>query len=413
MKNLLKNHGKKEILTEFSENAVTRISSTRKGLIIGAAGLALLIGIVFIVAQGTGYDVYYGEKKLGFVSSPGEVMDNIANINSTISEKIDAEANVDESEFNFSKDVKLFSSKDQWADIAEQAGDKCDIDVNIYDIYVDGEHIATDSSIDGAVNAMTQIKDEYTEKNPSDKYDTIDFAETVEIDVTKGQDAEFTDEEEIYKAMNDCLTVQTFSRVESEETAEYETEYETTDTLDVGATKVKQAGKNGLVKIVTEIEKRDGKVVNQVPSKKIVIEEVQNQIVLVGIRGLKANDSGFVSPTKGMLTSRMGTRWGRTHKGIDIAGTLGTPVYAARAGTVITAQYKDNGYGNMVEIDHGDGLVTLYAHLNSIECQVGDEVIPGLLIGTMGSTGRSTGVHLHFEVMQDGINLDPLIFVEY
>ncbi len=413
MGNLRKNDDKREYLEEFSEGVATGGKESKRGLIIGAAGLALIIGLMLLITQATGYDVYYGEKELGFVASQGEVMDNIANINSAISEKIDAEANVDESQFNFYRDVRMFSNKDDWSDIAKEAGDKCNIDINIYDIFVDGKHIATDNSIDGAVNAMSKIKAEYTEQNPTDNYDTIDFAETVEIDVTQGQETEFAEDEVIYKAMSECLTVQTFSRIESEEKEEYEIEYEPTEALDIGTTKIKQAGKNGLIKTVTEIEKLDGQVVNKEAAKKIVIEEVQNQVVLVGIKGLKANKSGYVSPTRGTLTSRMGIRWGRVHKGIDIAGALGTPIYASRAGTVITAEDKGNGYGNMVEIDHGNGFVTLYGHLNTIECKVGDKVIPGLLIGTMGSTGNSTGVHLHFEVLKDGENLDPLQFVEY
>ena len=99
-------------------------------------------------------------------------------------------------------------------------------------------------------------------------------------------------------------------------------------------------------------------------------------------------------------------------KGTDIANRGGPAVLAADAGRVIVAGWPDgNGYGNRVMIDHGNGYKTLYAHLSKIYVVQGQSVARGAAIGQMGSTGRSTGTHLHFEIIQNGVHLNPLNFL--
>ncbi len=112
--------------------------------------------------------------------------------------------------------------------------------------------------------------------------------------------------------------------------------------------------------------------------------------------------TGYIWPAKGMLTSGFGRRWGRMHKGIDIAAPVGTPVVAAAPGKVITAGWNDGGYGNLVEVQHPDGSVTLYGHNSRILVKVGQTVAQGQQIADMGSTGFSTGPHSHFEVHLPG-----------
>lgn len=111
---------------------------------------------------------------------------------------------------------------------------------------------------------------------------------------------------------------------------------------------------------------------------------------------------GFIWPTRGVLTSGFGWRWGRMHKGIDIAAPIGTPIVAAAPGVVITAGWNSGGYGNLVEVKHSDGTVTLYAHNSRVLVRVGQTVEQGQQIAEMGSTGYSTGPHCHFEVHLPG-----------
>ena len=101
----------------------------------------------------------------------------------------------------------------------------------------------------------------------------------------------------------------------------------------------------------------------------------------------------------------------RMHKGLDFAGAQGTPIHASASGRVVRAG-RFSGYGNCIDIDHGGGFVTRYGHLHSIDVKVGQEVSRGDRIGGMGTTGRSTGVHLHYEVLRNGQQVDPMTFIK-
>ncbi len=112
--------------------------------------------------------------------------------------------------------------------------------------------------------------------------------------------------------------------------------------------------------------------------------------------------NGYIWPAQGILTSGYGWRWGRMHNGIDIAAPVGTPIFAAAAGVVTFAGWNSGGYGNLVEIAHPDGSFTLYAHNQRLLVREGQEVEQGDQIAEMGSTGFSTGPHLHFEIHPAG-----------
>lgn len=115
----------------------------------------------------------------------------------------------------------------------------------------------------------------------------------------------------------------------------------------------------------------------------------------------------FMWPTQGAITQ--GFFWG--HGGLDIANAMGVPVLASDNGTVRYAGWDDTGYGWLVEIDHGNGFTTLYAHLNEFPVEVGQSVMRGQLIGLMGSSGRSTGPHTHFEIRYNGVPQNPLFYL--
>ena len=115
-----------------------------------------------------------------------------------------------------------------------------------------------------------------------------------------------------------------------------------------------------------------------------------------------AEFEGYIWPAKGTLTSGYGWRWGRPHKGVDIAAPIGTPIMAAASGEVISAGWNSGGYGNLVKVKHPNGSVTLYAHNHKIMVRRGQKVQQGQQIAQMGSTGFSTGSHLHFEIHPSG-----------
>lgn len=151
------------------------------------------------------------------------------------------------------------------------------------------------------------------------------------------------------------------------------------------------------------------------PNDQIVTD--QPVAVVVDPASHKTPSERFIRPTDGRLSSQYGYRLNplgggsRLHAGIDIAGS--GPIVAVQDGTVVRAGYH-SGWGNYVRIDHGNGIETLYAHLQngSMTVSEGDAVSQGQQIGTMGDTGSATGVHLHFEVYVNGLQVDPLPYIQ-
>ncbi len=125
--------------------------------------------------------------------------------------------------------------------------------------------------------------------------------------------------------------------------------------------------------------------------------------------GTVAASGVFIWPTSGAISQSF--RW--YHRAIDIANKTGTPILAADAGKIIVAGWPDNiGYGNRVMIDHGNGYITLYGHMSKVLVEIGQTVKRGDTIGLMGSTGRSTGPHCHFEIRAAGKTQDPLAYLK-
>jgi len=179
-----------------------------------------------------------------------------------------------------------------------------------------------------------------------------------------------------------------------------------------GQEKVLQAGVLGSKDVTYKITLRNGKEVKRQVLASRVTKEPKEQVVARGARRyvMVASRGGlgkFLWPLRGAITSKFGWRWGRAHNGIDIDGVTGEPVGAAAAGRVIRAEWY-SAYGKTVDVDHGNGYVTRYAHLSSIDVEVGEQVDRGELIGKVGTTGNATGSSLHFEIITRGEPVNPL-----
>jgi murein DD-endopeptidase MepM/ murein hydrolase activator NlpD len=120
----------------------------------------------------------------------------------------------------------------------------------------------------------------------------------------------------------------------------------------------------------------------------------------------RISGAGLIWPVSGPITSPFGYRWGRLHAGIDIGVGIGTPIHAAKAGTIIYSSWM-SGYGNVIIIDHGGGFSTLYGHQSRLVARDGQYVTQGQLIGYSGNTGESTGPHVHFETRVNGNPQNP------
>jgi len=188
-----------------------------------------------------------------------------------------------------------------------------------------------------------------------------------------------------------------------DQTIEYKTEIEYDNTKMVGYQAVKVSGSNGTTRVTQKVKLVNGEIVNALISSSEEIKPVVNEVIVKGGRKPVIVSAGsWVWPTNipYIISSQYGWRWGTLHRGVDISGTgYGSPIYAAKSGVVTEVNYHYLS-GNYVVIDHQNGYYTRYAHMASLSpyVKVGDYVNAGATIGDMGSSGRSNGTHLHFEL---------------
>lgn len=216
------------------------------------------------------------------------------------------------------------------------------------------------------------------------------------------------------------LGVQVTKTVTETEDIPYEIEQVTDNSYNEGFTKVSVKGQTGEKEVTSQITYVDGVETERIVlDSRVVKEPVTQKVIVGGNKPLSyiptsggTNNGGFIWPVGGnggYVSCRI---WGYSgHTGVDIASQPGTPIYAAAAGQVVTAQYWGGAYGHYVKIGHGNGLYTLYAHNSKLYVNPGDYVEQGQLIAAMGRTGRATGNHCHFEIINNGRYLDPLQYV--
>nr|WP_317359835.1 M23 family metallopeptidase [uncultured Tyzzerella sp.] len=178
--------------------------------------------------------------------------------------------------------------------------------------------------------------------------------------------------------------------------------------------KVITPGKDGSKQVTAKITKINGvEDKKEVISEKVISEPTVEKVEVGTLNTPPKKAIGnFIYPVRGRLTSGYGARWGTTHKGLDLAAPAGTPIKASDGGTVVYSGWNSGGYGNMVKIDHGNGYQTIYAHNSRNAVSVGQKVAQGEVIAYVGSTGNSTGNHVHFEVIQNGSSKNPLNFLK-
>lgn len=215
------------------------------------------------------------------------------------------------------------------------------------------------------------------------------------------------------------LTVVSKGTRTDEETIPFDVVTKTDSSLASGQTKVVQSGSDGQKEVkYTYVQKNDKVVTKSVVDEKVTKAAV-NQVIAKGPQRAPvvvaySRGSGQVSglgwPLSGHINSYYGYRWGGFHTGIDIAGDKGDPYVAAASGKVVSAGWS-GGYGYSILIDHGNGIMTRYAHSSKLLVSAGQTVSKGQTIGLVGATGNATGPHLHFEVIINGDTTNPLNYL--
>lgn len=276
---------------------------------------------------------------------------------------------------------------------------------NGYEVFVDSEYIATISERDTAMfkaylagRLNESIKSEYSSAYYSNDIELVEGM-YVKSDISELEEVInlLFEEDENGERL---VTLETNYVTYTEDIIPYETIEVSNPLLPKGESFVSQEGQEGTSVITSLVSETDGEIVKTVTVNKAVTKQPVTKVIEVGT----ATFSNLIWPVGaggGYVSSDYGHRDfdESFHKGLDICGVPeGSDIYAVYAGTVIRSETNQNGYGEFIVIDHGNGYHTAYAHLSERDVQIGDKVLAGDRIGGIGTTGQSTGVHLHFEI---------------
>ena len=319
----------------------------------------------------------------------------------------------------------------------ESIAEKFGVDtVNVYtygekteDEEVDEEEAAEEEGSEDSSSGDSSSEEESSEEDSADSADNEsskesdkETAEKVSVETKVTSADENAAGGEIMQGDMVCIkstvepvSVRMVEEGKMKEVIEYETIKKKSDEYYQGDTRIEQEGKNGVQIFEGRLTKVAGEVVDRKEVSTSVIRDKQDKIILIGTkeRPKTAPTGTYAMPLEYYtVTSEFGQRWGRLHAGIDLADPTGTTIYASDGGTVIRASYF-GGYGNCVEIDHENGRVTRYGHCSALLVSEGDKVYQGQPIALVGSTGNSTGPHLHFEIILDGVQHNPREFVDF
>ena len=282
----------------------------------------------------------------------------------------------------------------------------------IYSVTLNGEFIGYSEN----KNKLQERINEYIEKGNGENVAFVQIDELPQYKLCFLKRDISTNDEEIYnKVIEKGTTYYKYYAiaVSNEEKKYVSTFEEAEDVVD----KLKSKNSNNKDKL-TIIEKYETELaeftdvetcVSDLYVKKVVVQSYAVAATGMNTSSQKVNlGISLISPVSGTVTSRFGSRWGRSHKGTDIGAPKGTPIKAAASGTVTVAQYGySGGYGNYVIISHGNGVQTLYGHCNSLNVSVGEQVSQGQVIAFVGNTGNSFGNHLHLEIRVNGVAQNP------
>lgn len=288
-------------------------------------------------------------------------------------------------------------------------------------LYIDGELIGATSETDILKSALDKVLVDY--RADYDDETTTEFANDVEIKNGRFEDNQIMSADQIMAAAEGKFSISLSTDIVYTREVQYSTQTEYDDSKSSSYEEVKTEGKNGKEEVTVRTTYIDGVQTNAVQTDSKTLEDAVDEVVVKGSKENKTSSDSSSSGSSGTfmwpmpythnITSLFEWRWGRMHQGIDISasGIYGQPIVAADGGTVIHSGDDGGGYGNYVVIDHGNGYQTIYAHCSSLAVSSGEYVSQGQTVGYVGSTGNSTGPHLHFEIKYDGTALDPLGFV--
>lgn len=453
-------HKQRKKLGEYTKAMLTYFAGT----------VAIAVAVVAIFSYATGYEYFYNGKHLGYVKNQEDVTKVLGLVSEELSREYGSNIQInEESDISFKSMFVLDKEIDSIDTVLKRLTYMSDMKAEAYGIFIDGALYVTVENQAAAKAVLNNIYDDYVKEESSKlKYEKIGFKEKVEIkqidtklaylssvkqatnkimnggekqesykvktgdtiygiceklDVTWDELKEMNPdlkEESIYpgdeillKKATAAVNVRTVEVATFGEKVKYKTKYKKSSDMYEGESQVEQEGKNGKRVVTARLTRENGEIIDRQTLKSDIIIKPVTKVIVKGTKPRpKTLPTGVLKYPiyGGVFTSEFGWRWGRNHDGVDWGCGVGTPLYAADGGTVTIAGWH-YGYGLYVEIDHGNGVSTAYAHCNELYVSPGDKVFQGQNIAASGNTGNSTGPHLHFEVHVNGVPQDPMQYL--
>jgi len=386
-----------------------KIIAKRRRIAIITVMLIIICALAGAIITRTGYSVSVDGQVVGTVRREEEIVDIVRQVEADVSDILGYNYNLDAAvELN----VTVGGEEGDIADAFMRTVEEIDL---MYVLEVDGAFVACARSEEEITAAVNEITSRYSIGEDC----TVSFDNEITVTQAYAADSAASTTEEITELLDPsnggefALRVRTVVHETHAAPVAFEYEYIESDELYEGDEVVVSEGADGSANVTEKVEYINGEEVSRVEVSSILTREPVNHVVSVGtmFRPAWASYGEYIWPTEGVITSYFGPRtvfYGDSdHEGLDIAGELNTPIVAADGGEVI---YADTyyGYGLMIYIRHDNCEVTRYAHGNELVVEEGQKVSRGEVIAYMGSTGVSSGVHLHFEIQVDGEPIDPL-----
>jgi len=438
-------------------NALNKKNTSAACAVVCAFGMALLFNVNFSFA----YSAFFNGTELGFVPGRSYVQSCIDSINAEFSEYVSGEDIISGSVVYTPAIIRKNAFTDKAA-LAENIKSTSDVMIKAFAVEVDGKAFAalesnaeaesvlntimsvykTDASTEISFDENVCVLNEYVPASIlmsapdalerlggyTTVYNTVTTAEKTTIALfceENGLDQQYL--KDLNPDLSDNIAAKTeiiipvykpVITVVSTDTVSYETpvpfaEQVTEDnSMYQGSEKILRAGVNGTDSVTEKIVRTNGKVAVRTVLSTVRTCEPTSQLRAVGTmeRPDYMGTGSFIRPYYGTISSRFGSRRSGNHTGVDFCGNRGDAIIAADNGTVIFSGWS-GGYGKVIKIDHHNGYITYYAHCNSLDVNEGDVVKKGQKIATVGSTGNSTGPHVHFEIRYNDEVLNPMNYV--
>jgi len=375
--------------------------------------------LYFNVYRLYGYKVSIGSSTVTFVKSKREFNKTYSELQRDIKSKYGNSITIKDFTLNKVKvdnDV-MFLSGDNLKKVMLK---RFNIIVDVCIMKSDNKKMAYVASENQGKEILSSLKTYYYKKTMINSARSINIQNSISYEPIKVKVGDLHENSEIIKAVIEynnssqipLIAVKVVGNITKNQAIYPTTIIKSSNKVMNGVNKVEQQGINGIKKVTTEVIALNSNIVSEKFLKSETIKQVQNKEIYVGTnKPIILKVASINSPSRGSISSGFGTRWGKMHKGIDIAANFGSAINAALDGTVTYAAWEE-GYGNVIKISHGEGIETTYAHCSVIIVKKGEVVKRGMKIGQVGSTGHSTGPHLHFEVRENGEPINPQKYIK-